>query len=112
MQFPRDKEGKLDLQLGTYRPKNTYLQVKYPEEVRLCLGVAQIEVGNNIVGIKARSFDYSGRVLVSINDYARLIKQEIQRVRGLKGKGAPWYENKRNKDDIWESEPVSKLKGC
>ena len=75
VRFPRDKEGKVDIQNGTYAERSTYLQVKYPEEVRLSLGVAQVKSGNKIVGKRAAPYDYSGRVLLSITDYELQIKK-------------------------------------
>ena len=98
---------------GTYAKKNTYLQVKYPEEVRLSLGVAQVKIGDNIVGKRAVPFDYSAKVLLSISDYEMHIEKEIRRVRRLSGKAAPWYQNTR-KDvkELWEEESVKLLKGC
>lgn len=109
--FPQNNNGKLDLENGTYQDKSTYLQVKYSEEVRLSLEVAQVYEGEEIVGRRAVPFDYSNQVLLSIPDYEHQISQEISRVKGLTGKRAPWYVNNRDTNDVWESENVSLLKG-
>lgn len=112
IRFPRDNNGKLDLKNGTYKKESEYLQVKYPEEVRLSLGVAQVELLDGFIqGKRAKPFVYSAKVLMSIDDFQSEIEKEIKRVRNLQGAGAPWYQNKRN-GRIWESESLALLNGC
>ena len=95
-----------------YRDKSEYLQVKYPEEVRLSLGVSQVKLlDGSIEGRWAKPFVYSAKVLLSIADYEVEIQKEIKRVRGLKGTGPPWCVNSRN-GQIWGSDSVMLLKGC
>ena len=86
------------------------MQVKFPEEVRLSLGVAQVEYNNSTIeGKRATPFVYTGKILLLIDDYAEEEKKEIARVRSLSGTKAPWYVNDRRKH-LWDSDPITMLK--
>jgi hypothetical protein len=93
--FPRDATGRLDLEEGTYdETESTYLSVKYEKEVRLCLGCAVTKDTDwSKKGRTAVPFDYSGKIILSILDYDKHKKTEIERVQtGLKDGGA-WVVN-------------------
>ena len=119
--FPRDKDGRVDLKNGKYSEKEiSVLRTKYTEEIRLCLGVAVVTPLNadgtpgEICPKRLPPFVYSGKLLLTINDYQRKVNEEIVRIKGLKNPAAggwlvpaPGTENK-----IYFDDPVSKLEGC
>jgi hypothetical protein len=113
VRFRRDESGKLDIENGTYISKEgTQLKMKYAEEVRLCLGVVKVKLDDGThVGKRLPVFDYSGKVILSIKDYAKQIAEEIQRVRNLQGNGGGWVESSRLAGQLWESESITLVKG-
>lgn len=78
LQFHCDKNGKLDLKNGKYtEEKMTQMKCKYTNEVCLCLGAAMVtplDGNGNPLPTEwrtAKSFVYTGKVLLSITDYAK-----------------------------------------
>jgi len=115
VRFKRDPEtGKLDAD-GELEESSSILKVKYPEEVRLCLGVAKrmLEDSNGkYIGMQAEAFDYSAKIILSIRDWDRKVREEIERVRKLTGKkGTIWFDSGREEGEIWEGDPLNKIKG-
>ena len=94
------------------------LNVKYEKECRLGLGVAMVtplsQDGTPLpsVGRRCRPFDYSSKVMISVDDYKRLMQIEFQRVKSLKGRNGYWVSSSRD-DTIpyYNDDPVSLLKG-
>ena len=80
--FPRDANGKIDLENGKYsEEEKVILQVKFENEVRLCLGVAVLmDQKGNKKGIRLEAYDYTGKMLLSIKDFQAKIASEIYRV--------------------------------
>ena len=119
MLFPRDKEGKIDVENGEYtKEQKTILNVKYEKECRLGLGVAMVAPlgpdGTILsqVGRRCHPYDYSSKVMISIDDYERLKKIEINRVKSLKGQNGYWITCSRDKDiKYYNDDPVLLLKG-
>jgi hypothetical protein len=91
--FMRDEEGKLDLTNGTVKAivdRVKTLNVKYEMEVLFCLGCYILKKGdgdNNDIssynGRRCESFDYNGKVVLSLKDYKEKENLENKRVKGL-----------------------------
>lgn len=91
--FPRDEDGKIDLEHGLYSEEPVcQTKCKYTDEVRLCLGVAVVtpkdKNGNHLPreGRRCKPFSYTGKTLLSIPDYECKIKNEMNCVKHLKNK--------------------------
>ena len=74
IRFPRYEEGNVDVKNGQYgtnnQPKKSTF--KYEQEVRLCLGVANIEIKNGkISGKQCPVFDYTNKKIVTIGAHKR-----------------------------------------
>ena len=55
---------------GEYAADKEILNTKYTDKIRLCVGVAKCELPTGkIVGRRAETFDYSGKVILSKKDY-------------------------------------------
>ena len=69
--FPRDEEGKANVDRGVYDTKNQPKKATFKDEQegRLCLGVAKIESKENgkITGNRCPVFDYTGKKIVTID---------------------------------------------
>ena len=117
--FPRNENGDLDIENGEYsKERKTVLNVKYEKECCLGLGVAMVtplsQDGTPLpqVGRRCHPFDYTSKVMISIDDYERLKKIEFQRVKALNGRNGYWVSSSRD-DTIpyYNDDPVSLLKG-
>ena len=76
---------------GTYNDKKkNALNVKYDYELCIYFGVYSFErLDGTREGICCTTFDYGGKTIVSIDDFEKLIKDEIERVKKLKGSCLP-----------------------
>jgi hypothetical protein len=84
------------------------VNVKYEKEIRLCLGcgICKEEDGGTI-GVTAKPFCYSGKLLVSLKEDKRLIIcAEITRVQSLSHPG-PWLSDTQEAGNLYESERTS-----
>ena len=64
--FPRNEEGKVDVERGVYNTKNQPKKAtfKYKQEGQLCLGVAMVEGQyGKIIGRRCPVFDYTEKKL-------------------------------------------------
>ena len=94
------------------------MRCKYTDEVRLCIGVAVITpIGPNGESIeregrRIQPFDYSRSVLLSVSDFEKKIKVEIDRVKMLRhGESSGWVV--RDKSPIlYMNDSLLKLKKC
>ena len=117
LQFKRDENGKLDFQNGEYSNKEIKkLNVKYEDEGRFGLGCALVtpidEAGNEVpqVGKRCQLFDYSGKLLISPDDFDLKIQQEFRRVKSLSSNNNYyWIESTVPKKTILCSSPVISL---
>ena len=108
--FRRDENGKL-LQDGNYESKKEYLNTKYSDEIRLCVGVAMTEQPNgDLVGRRCNVFDYSGKVILSKSQYDGRLQSEIERVRKLK-LGGEWKRNNRPPNTLYADDEVIEISG-
>ena len=65
------------------------MSVKYSDEMRFAFGVAVVEkLDGTIEGRRCEMIDYTGKILVSHNDYKKKQKEEIYQVKALTGKKA------------------------
>ena len=115
MKFPRDKQGNLNIINGNYSTnREKMVRVKYSDEVRLCLGVAAVEMNGGITGKHCQAIDYTGKVIISPEEEEKRIRNEIQRVKGLKGNRPPWIQKSHPPDydptDIWEEDYIGIMK--
>ena len=70
--FPRNEEGKVDVERGVYETKNQPKRAtfKYEQEGRFCLGVAKVEIQDGIIiGKRCPVFDYTEKKNFTIDDY-------------------------------------------
>ena len=117
LQFKRDKQGKLDHRNGEYsKVEIKKLNCKYEDEGRFGLGCAMVtpidQDGNYLpqVGKRCQLFDYSGKLLVSQDDFNLRMEQEFRRVKSLSGTSNHyWIENSIEKGTILCNDPVSRL---
>ncbi len=79
VRFPRTPEGKLNLKSGKYDESEVaWVNVKYEKEVRLCLGCGIYEKADGTtVGVCAKPFCYSGKLLISLKDGWRNVVAKI-----------------------------------
>ena len=111
IRFPRDKRGEVTIEDGTYsNERKNFLNVKYPDEIRMCFGVASVKkLDGTRQGVRCKPFDYSGKTLVSIDDYEKLIRDEIDRVKNLKGNCLPWVAHQQDQA-VYESDVLTDIK--
>ena len=109
--FRRDENGKLD-DAGEFSQKEvSVLNCKYEKEGRFGLGCAVVcprDTGVE-VGRVCRPFDYSGKTILSIDDYDKQIEQEFRRVRQLSDNTKTWITKNRNPQDLYLDDPLSLL---
>ena len=124
LRFRRDANGKLDDVNGTFSKNEiTEMNCKYTDEVRLCLGCAVVTLANEKgealfteegepirEGRRANPFDYSGKTVVTIKDFGKKMKKQIEHVKSLKNAGG-WVRKNGHHGDIYQSDQVTKLKG-
>ena len=112
MRFPRNEFGAVDIGGGNYSDKKKgTLKVKYTKEVRFCFGVASVESGDGTVrGVRCAPFDYSGKTLLSIEEFDTKLAEEIIRVRSLKGNGAPWVTRPKKDNTVYRSSDITTIK--
>ena len=110
--FPRDDAGNLDLINGTYsEERGNCMNIKFADEIRRCCGVAKISLGSNNqeLGVRCKSFDYSGKTLISIEAEEQNILNECIRVNNLKV-GEDWKEPKTINRNIYCNDPITIFK--
>ena len=103
---------------GKYSEEDTtILNVKYEKECRLGLGVAMVMPlapdGTTLPceGKRCYPFNYSTKVLISIDDYKKMKRIEINRVKYLSGRMGFWVESKRDDGMLYQNDQVSLMKG-
>ena len=112
--FKRDENGKLS-KTGTYQDASlTKTSFKFPKQARFSFGVATSRpLGTTEpVGKHLEMYDYTGKNIVTREVYAKHMKEECDRVKKLKGKCLPWYENMQPKGEIWMEDSIKEKKGA
>jgi len=110
--FKVDSAGKFDPINGKIPTEAAaILHMKYPQQARLCFGVAAVRliVDEAEEGRRCTPFDYTGKTVVTILDYKQLIEKEIRRVKNLKVGGSGWVHSLREPGEYWEEELLSTL---
>ena len=89
------------------------MNVKYPDEVRLCLGVGLVRNPDYVeTGVALEPFVYSGKTILSVKDYNAKIDLEIERVRKLTGgKQAGWIVTMREAGVLYRNDPLTAING-
>ena len=98
---------------GFYETNNQPKKVtfKYEQEGPFCLGVAKVESKDRtITGKLCPVFDYTGKNIVTIDAYKKVIRNEFARIRKLTLSSLTWVE-KIKTCKVWICESVGKLKG-
>ena len=107
----------MDSRRGEYKnEKLVKLNVKYENEGRFGLGCAKVtRIHNNPnyapSGIILKPFDYSGKVLISLQDYEQKKQNEFRRIRSLSTRSPIWYVRRQEDGSLYENDPVDKLSG-
>ena len=117
IRFPRDAEGRYCPQSPSnpepmYHPIRKKHSFKFTQQARFCLGCAAVEMENGqIIGKRSYVFDYTGQRLVSISEYDRRVRSEIQRVKQLtiNGNRSKWITNGNKTKDFYENDSISRL---
>ena len=72
--FPRNEEGKVDVERDVYDTKNQPKRAtfKYKQEGQFCIGLAKVESQNGkIIGKRCPVFDYTEKKIVTIDAYRK-----------------------------------------
>ena len=116
--FPRDENGKLDLENGTHSSEKKHrMKVKCDQEARFCFGAAMVTKSDNNpsnekCGVRCEPFDHSGKLLLSIKDYKARQKAEMRRVNSLSDKKGKWVVDPRPPDTTCQNDELTVPKGC
>ena len=118
MRFHRNKNGRIvgKNEEGEYNKDNDVsMCVKYHDELRFALGVATVEMlDGEFEGRRCEMIDYTRKGVISGAEEEKRIKDKIQQVKTLTGNQKPWVITNAppgyNANDIWEHDPVNKLK--
>ena len=87
------------------------LQVKFENEIRLCLGVAVLmDQKGKKKGVRLEAYNYSGKMLLSIKDFEAKIAAEINRVKNLSSASGYWINNNRKEGILYQDDKLSILK--
>ena len=105
--FRRDENGKLDA-AGEFSTKEvSVLNCKYEKEGCFGLGCAVVcprDTGVE-VGRVCRPFDYSGKTILSIDDYDKQVQEEFRQVCQLSDKTKTWITKNRDPQDLFFNDP-------
>ena len=84
------------------------MNIKFADEIRRCCGVAKISLGfnNQELGVRCKSFDYSGKNLISIKDEEINIRNECLRVNKLP-ECNKWKQPKTINRNIYCNDPIT-----
>lgn len=113
-QFPRDGNGMYDPD-GEYREEGlVFLNVKFPKEARLCLGVALNEGDEEDQqrhGHRLEAFDYTEMTVITKKESDDRIDKAIAQVKSLPRATKAWLINPRKKGAIYHNDPVDVIAG-
>ena len=87
--LPRDADGNVDIENGTYGDWSDATRVKFPKEVRFLLGVAMVRDEEGVLQGRRmeQPFEYTGKWVVGFKAYEKALRAEIHRANDLKGEG-------------------------
>jgi hypothetical protein len=98
--FPRNEEGQYDPD-GEYRDEKTLLTVKFPKQIRLCLGVAVRDSNGVEEGVRLTPFDYTEKNVITIKNESEIIRKEIARVKNLPLTSKGWTSNPNTDEELY-----------
>ena len=109
--FRRDANGKLDAEGEFLSGQVSVLNCKYEKEGRFGLGCAVVAPldCDGLVGRVCPAFDYSGKTILSLDDFDKQMMQEFNRVRHLSNKTKTWITSARDPQDLFCSDALSVL---
>ncbi|KAG9416880.1 hypothetical protein AC1031_001272 [Aphanomyces cochlioides] len=103
----RDINGAVDVQHGSFSAPRSFLKTKYPGESRFSFGCAVVEQHGEIHGVRCKPFVYTGRWIRTIEEYDRLLRDEIDRVKCLSSDSSKWITGKRSPlDGFFENDKL------
>ena len=90
--------------------------MKFAKQGRFSFGVCVvIDKNGNKIGVRMKPFDYSGKKIITISAFKKMVQQEISRVRNLTMKEKlqqRWAGNTHRPDNmLWENDRISFMKG-
>jgi len=86
--------------------------MKYPKQGRLVVGIVTVQlIDGNEKGWCCEPFDCTGKTVVTITMFNKLIWDKICHVQYLKDGGYHWVNKFCHPDDLWEEELLQKMKG-
>jgi hypothetical protein len=118
-QFPRDQNGKIDLENGEYGERSTQLKMKYEQEARFmmgcCLdlddnGIIKQDVDGNPLGKLLPLFEYTNTTMVTNKDWLKAFWDTVNAPKKLENPG-PWKTSNRIDGAIYDDDPVKTLRG-
>eukprot|EP00957_Ditylum_brightwellii_P186800 14223801-Ditylum_brightwellii.AAC.1 len=70
--------------------------MKFPDEVRLLLGVAVVQLqSGEVIGRRCKAFNYTGKMVCSERDMKKYERNGIHRMKILKEERCGWIVNNR-----------------
>jgi len=105
--YPRNEEGQLDLENGTYAEEKAQVKAKYENECRLCIGVAAVDDSS---GVRLEAFDYTGKKIVTRKVYEKARESAMKAVQ-QGGKSHHWCPSAREAGKVYTDDPMSVLTG-
>ena len=121
--FPRDENGKVDLENGSYDlTARDNLHVKYSKQVRVGIGAAcvkpiRINAETGEVeelaeeGRRCKPYFYSGKKMVTNKEFQKAIDDEIARVKTMKRNDKNTFWLSPEILSFFANDPVTKVKG-
>ena len=103
------EEGNFNLTSYRYaKPLEKIVSVKYDDEIHICLGVASVRMPcGNIEGRRTKWIDYTGKVIISEEEFNKKNQHEIERVRINGGKWTTYtYSAGYNSNRIFEDDSL------
>ena len=90
--------------------------MKFAKQGRFSFSVCVvIDKDGNKIGVRMKPFDYSGKKIITISAFKKMVQQEISRVRNLTMKEKlqqRWAGNTHRPDNmLWENDRISFMKG-
>jgi hypothetical protein len=109
--YARNEDRTYNVTSDSFRDPQVSLQVKYPKETRLLLGVACVRDSNvKESGVHLDLFDYTEKKIIRLKDTKKLIDAEITRVRAMPKKTKGWFLDSRKNGRIYADDPVIRVK--
>jgi hypothetical protein len=110
--YTRNEDGTYDGTSDSFHDPQVSLQVNYPKETRLLLGVACVKNSNGKEhGVCLDLFDYTEKKIISVKDTKKIIDTEITRVRAMQKKTKGRFLDSHENGRIDADDSVIRVKG-